>query len=302
MSAGEPFDTHPALVNRYSIWGPLLRKSYLLDPVMKKAMDQTPPNGYTVSGGIMYHTLDNQVRLCVPNTPECNTEIKNVLLDRVHSALGHAGYFKTYQAISANFYWPNLAKDTAEYCKTCAVCQATKTSTQKPAGLLKPLPIPTKPFSHLSMDFLFLPAVKDSRAGAVYSHLWVIVDRFSKYTILIPLKDGYNALTLVELFMKVVYPVFGLPVDIVSDQDALFRSYIWVEFCVKNDISQSMSTAYHPETDGQSEVANKFVLAILRGKLMEGNGSWLTNVPLVAQAINSSIDAARGCTPNTLVF
>ena len=107
---------------------------------------------------------------------------------------------------------------------------------QKPAGLLKPLPIPTQPFTHISMDFLFLPKVTNNLTGVSYDHVWVIVDRFSKYTIILPLPVNHTAEHIVDLFYRAVYPFFGLPKDIVSDRDVLFTSLIWTKFCTENRI------------------------------------------------------------------
>jgi transposase InsO family protein len=305
QAAGSPVNLYPYLLGKFSLWSPMLQKGYTQDPVFAKVLAQLKEgksNGFTLHDGILYHTINNEVHMCIPDTPDCNTWVKNKLLDRVHQTLGHAGYTKTYQALSSNFYWAKIAKDTREYCKTCAVCQAAKTSTQKPAGLLHPLPIPKRPFSHITMDFLYLPEAKGTIAGLTFTHLWVLVDRFTKYTILIPLKKGHNAQDLVDLYMERVYPIFGLPMDIVTDQDPLFRSHIWTHFCKTHEIQQSMSTAYHPESDGQTEIANKAVLAILRGKLIDQGGTWLPQLPHVAHAINSSVDSSRGCTPNTLVL
>ena len=100
------------------------------------------------------------------------------------------------------------------------------------------------------MDFLYLPEAKGTIPGVTFTHLWVIVDRFSKYTILIPLKKGHTAQDLVDLYMERVYPIFGLPMDVVTDQDPLFRSHIWTHFCKTNEIQESISTAYYPESDG----------------------------------------------------
>jgi len=124
----------------------------------------------------------------------------------------------------------------------------------------------------------------------------------TKYTLVLPLPDGYTADTLVSLFMSHVYPHFGYPLDIVTDNDMLFHSAVWSGFCKLNSISQSFSTPYHPESDGQSEIANKAILTILRAKQLEHGGSWLPAIPLVQEAINNSVDATRGCTPHSLVF
>jgi len=90
--------------------------------------------------------------------------------------------------------------------------------------------------------------------------------------------------------------------DIVTDNDTFFHSAVWSGFCKLNSISQSFSTLYYRESDGQSEIANKHILTILRAKQLEHGGSWLSAIPLVQEAINNSVDATRGCTPHSLVF
>jgi len=179
---------------------------------------------------------------------------------------------------------------------------AGQNSTQKPYGLLYPLPIPSKPLTHLTMDFLALPAIINHATKVHYSHVWTIVCRLTKYTLVIPLLDGYTIDTLVGLFMSHVYQHFGYLLDKVTDIDRLFHSTVWSGFCKLKSICESFSTLYHPESDGQSEIANKAILTILRAKQLQHGGSWLPAIPLVQEAINNSVDATRGCTPHSLSF
>jgi len=243
----------------------MLIQGYLHDKLFQKILEQSKSfgQGYTFRNAILYFTMDNQVRLCVPDSADCNVHIKNALLDQIHQSLGHASYSKTYHALTSHFYWPQMAKDTFEYCRTCGICQLTKQSTQCPFGLLKSLPILERPFTYISMDFLFLSQVTNKSTQVSYDHVWVIVDRFSKYTIILPLPLNYTAVQLINTYYTSIYPFFGLPQDIVTDRNVLFTSLDWKKFCIQNNISQSMSSAYHPETDGQSEIANKSIIAIL---------------------------------------
>ena len=77
--------------------------------------------------------------------------------------------------------------------------------------------------------------------------------------------------------MERVYPIFGFPMDVVTDQDPLFRSHVWTHFCKTNEIQQAMSTAYHTESDGQIEMTNKAILAILRAKLFNQGGTYYSH-------------------------
>jgi len=125
-----------------------------------------------------------------------------------------------------------MAKETFEYCRTCGICQLTKQSTQRPFGLLKPLPILERPFTHISMDFLFLPQVTNKTMQVSYDHVWVIVDRFSKYTIILPLPHNYTAEYVINVYNNSIYPFFSLPQDIVTDRDVLFTSVAWKRLCI----------------------------------------------------------------------
>jgi len=238
----------------------------------------------------------------VPNTPDYNSIINNTLLDKIHTSLVHAGFTKTLYGLMNNFYWPKMTGDMREYCKTCTVCQQAKNSTQKPYWLLHPLPIPSKPFIHLPMDFLALPAIIDHTTKVHYSDVWTIVCRLTKYTLVLSLPDGYTADTLVSICMCHVYPHFGYPLDIVIDNNTLFHSMVRSGFYKLNSISQLFSTLYYPESEGQSEIANKAILNNLRAKQLEHGGSWLPAIPLAQEAINNSQDATRGCTPHSIVF
>jgi len=193
-----------------------------------------------------------------------------------------------------------MAKDTFEYCRTCGICQLTKQSTQRPFGLLKPLPIPETPFTHISMDFLFLPQVTNKIMQVSYDHVWVIMDRFSKYTIILPRRLNCIAEHLITVYYNSIYPFFGLLQDIITDRDILFTSMASKRFCTVNNISQSMSSAYHPKTDRQSEIANKSIITILHSKLLEQGLDSLAAIPSVQVAINTGIDASRDAAPHTL--
>jgi len=143
----------------------MLIQGHLHDKLFQKRLKQSKSfgQGYTLRNGILIRKkiILLQVRLCISDSVDCNVHIKNGLLDRIHQSLGHASYSKTYHVLASHFYWPKMVKDTFEYCRTCGICQLTKQSTQPSFGLLKPLPIVERPFTHISMHFLFLPQVSN---------------------------------------------------------------------------------------------------------------------------------------------
>ena len=193
-----------------------------------------------------------------------------------------------------------MAKDREQYCRTCAICQLTKQSTQCPFGLLMPLSIPERPFIHIFINFLFLSLVTNKTTLVSYDYVWVVVDMFSKYTMILPLSLNYTAVQLINVYYPSIYSFFGLPQDIVTNRDILFTSLDWKKFCMQNNISQSMSSAYHPKTDKQSEIANKSIIAILQAKLPEQGLDWPSAILSMQVTINTSIDASRDASPHTL--
>jgi len=162
----------------------------------------------------------------MPNTPDCNSIIKNTLLDKIHTSLSHAGFTKTLHGLINNFYWPKITRNIREYYKTCTVGHQAKNSTQKPHGLLHPLPIPSITSTYLTMDFLALPAIIDHSPKVHYSYVWTILCRLTKDTLIVPLPEGYTADTLVSLFISHVYPHVGYLLNIVIDNDTLFHSSV----------------------------------------------------------------------------
>ena len=122
----------------------------------------------------------NQLKLCIPHNcrrsiHEKIVELRNLILESAHKTLGHGSGEKTYQYLKDYYFLPSIGKDAIDYCKQCDTCQHTMFSTQAHYGLAKPLPVPTRPFTHLSMDFLELPP-KIIEEGKIFNAVCIIVD------------------------------------------------------------------------------------------------------------------------------
>ena len=109
--------------------------------------------------------------------------------------------------------------------------------------------------------------------------IWVVVDRLSKYAHFIPLSHPSSASTLAEIFIKEIYRLHGAPANTVSDRDPFFTSKFWSKFLHQLGVSQSLTTAYHPQSDGQSEVLNRCIEHYLRATT--SNSSILCLTPLM---------------------
>lgn len=172
---------------------------------------------------------------------------------------GHPGWERTFRLLSAGFYWPKMRKDVRKFVESCAICQATKYSTQKPAGLLQPLPIPSQVWEDVSMDFIV--GLPQSRG---YTSIMVVVDRLSKYAHFAPLPTRFDALRVAHLFINTVVRHHGFPKTLVSDRDSVFLNATWEEMLRLSGTKLHFSTAYHPQSDGQTEVRNRGLEQYLR--------------------------------------
>lgn len=184
---------------------------------------------------------------CIPN----DTELKEEILHEAHSSkyTVHPGSTKMYQDIHKHYWWPNMKREIAEWVSKCLTCQRIKAEHQKPSGLLQPLEIPEWKWEHINMDFVVgLPM---TRLG--HNAIWVIVDRLTKSAHFLPINEKYVMDRLVRLYMKEIVSRHGVPVSIISDRDPRFTSKFWKGFQEFLGTQLKLSTAYHPQTDGQSE-------------------------------------------------
>lgn len=225
----------------------------------------------------------------VPPIPSLRTK----LLEEFHSTVvgGHSGIIATIKRITSTFSWLGIKKDVS-FIKKCPVCQAIKYPTHKPYGTLQPLPTPEAPWFDISMDFV--TGLPPSKGKTV---VWVIVDRLSKFAHFIPLPTHYTAITLASVFMKEVYRLHGLPETIVLDRDPLFVSCFWTELFKQIGTKLLHSSAYHPQTDGQTEVGNRCLESYLRAFVMDEPSNWLRYLYLAEYSYNTSFHSAINMTP-----
>ena len=173
-----------------------------------------------------------------------------VIIPEFHSST-HEGLHKTLQKIQSIFYWVRMKKQIQDYIHHCDMCQQHKTECTSLADLLQPLPIPTKVWSDISMDF-----VDGLPTSMGKSTILVVVDWLSKYIHFIPISHPYTAQSVAKEFFDHVLRLHGLPESIVCDRDPTFMSKFWEELFCLNGTSFNFSTTYHPQTNGQTEVVN----------------------------------------------
>jgi hypothetical protein len=230
-------------------------------------------------------------RLYVPD----DKKVKESLLNEAHDVptTGHLGVDKTLEKLQRYYYWPKMVKLVRRYLESCDVCQRTKPLSQPPAGLLQPLPVPRGRWVDLSMDFI--TELPETPRG--YTALLVFVDRLTKRAHFIPTTTSVSAEETAELFFKEVYRLHGLPLSIVSDRDPRFTSAFWKHLFKLLKTKLNMSSAYHPESDGQTERTNRTLQQMLRAFTSARQEDWDEHLYHVEYAYNDSIHPATGLTP-----
>ncbi|KAL4587069.1 hypothetical protein LXL04_011719 [Taraxacum kok-saghyz] len=200
---------------------------------------------------------------------------------------GHSRITATIRRLNASFHWPHIRKDVTTFIRDCLVCQQTKYSTQQPYGLLQSLPVPNQVWEDISMDFITqLPPSGGKTA------IWVIVDRLSKYAHFIALPPHYTAPSLAIIFLQHIYRLHGLPKTIVSDRDPIFLSHFWKDLFAKIGTKLLHSSAYHPQTDGQTEVVNRCLESYLRCFASDEPNRWSKYLYLAEYWYNTTYHSA----------
>ncbi|GBG77816.1 hypothetical protein CBR_g25747 [Chara braunii] len=283
------FDVTRSLVEAY-------RKDQFISEIIRRleAKDEKTSAEFELVNGLLFLEKAGNKRLCVPN----RESLRSLFLGECHDATGHFGYKKTAANLLQRFWWPTMMRDAQLYVETCQVCQRDKQRTEAPLGPLKPLPIPKRPGESLSMDFM--DTLVTSRSGM--RHIFVIVDRFSKYARLIAIPETTKTEYVIRLFKDHWVRDFGLPKSIMSDRDVRFTSELWKAAAVEQGTQLQMTSGNHPEANGQAEQLNRAVQHLLRHYIKPNQVDWDEKLALIASLYNNDVDSATGVSPNGLLL
>jgi len=209
----------------------------------------------------------------------------------------HEGIQKTLHRLRRDFIVDHDRTVVRDFVWSCAVCQQNKTESLHPAGLLQPLPVPDQVWSDISMDFIEgLPKVHGK------SVILTVVDRFSKYAHFIALGHPYTASSVARAFFHDIVRLHGFPTSIVSDRDPIFTGHVWKDLFKQAGVQLKLSTAFHPQTDGQSEAVNKTIAMYLRCITGDRPRAWLDWLPWAEYVYNTAYHSALCATPFQVVY
>ncbi|WKA11764.1 hypothetical protein VitviT2T_029233 [Vitis vinifera] len=277
-------------------WLEQLRTSYAIDPKLQqiiKNLEQgsLASQNYKQRDGLLFY----KGRLYIP----ASKELREQILYLLHSSPqgGHSGFHKTLHRAKSEFYWEGMRKEVRRFIKECDICQQNKSENIHPAGLLQPLPIPTKVWTDISLDFI--EGLPNSES---YSVIMVVVDRLSKYAHFIPISHPYTASKIAQVFLANIFKLHGLPNSIVTDRDPTFTSTFWKELFKLQGTTLKFSSAYHPQTDGQTEIVNKMVEQYLRCFSGDKPKGWVKWLPLAEWWYNTNIHASTKLSPFESVY
>lgn len=245
-----------------------------------------------VGDGASRRLLIDKTRLYIPADARLQRRIFDLCHD--HEIAGHKGPRSTLYLMYDRYYWPKMNQSIAKYCDACGICRRTKSPRDGKHGYLRPLPLPHQRWSDVTVDFIqdLPPSRLDGRE---YRNILVIVDRLTKRRHFYP-THGRTAVEAARCFMD-VFKHHGLPLSIVSDRGTNFVAPFWKHICQRLHVKRVLSTAYHPETDGQTERANQSLETYLRQFINYAQDDWASWLHVAEFQANDTVNSSTGMTP-----
>ena len=279
-----------------------LRGKYGGDTMFRTILEK--PNEYRnfeVKDQLIYLKDSDKMVLCIPKVLIQGRSSRELVISEAHSMLAHLGASKTLDYLRDNVWWKDIVTDVKAFCETCQTCKMSKPNNQKPYGLLNPLGIPSYPWESVGIDFVG-PLPESRNRDGQFDSITVVICLLTAMVHLIPSRTNYNASQLAELVFDHIYKIHGLPQNIISDRDVLFTSTFWTRLHRLLGTKLRMSSAYHPQSDGSTEHANRTITQMLRQCIQPDQRDWVSRLPAIEFAINSARSESTGYAPFFLNF
>ncbi|KAE8247514.1 hypothetical protein A4X03_0g7031, partial [Tilletia caries] len=261
-----------------------IKDAYTEDSLAQKLLS-TPTKDYSVNDqGLILH----KQRIYVPEP----IRVEVIKSRHDHPLAGHPGRRKTLSLLRRDYFWPSMRNMVEDYVDSCDPCARTKVPRHKPYGLLKSLPIAKRPWTDISMDL-----IEGLPPSNGFDTILVIVERLTKMSLFIPTHSTLTAPELSKLYLHHVFSKHSLPSNIVSDRGSEFTSSFWRSLCQLLNIEQSLSTAYHPQTDGQTERVNQNLEQYLRLYTSYQQDDWADLLPLAEFTYNNTEHSTTSVSP-----
>ncbi|KAI3809526.1 hypothetical protein L1987_25503 [Smallanthus sonchifolius] len=221
--------------------------------------------------------------------------LRELIMDEAHKSRYSilSGSDKMYHDLKVLYWWPKMKADIATYVSKCLTCAKVKVEYQKPSGLLQQPEIPMWKWEQISMNFI----TKLPRTPTGSDTIWVIVDRLTKSAHFLAIKETDKMDKLTRIYLKEVVSRHGVPISIISDRDARFTSRFWQSLRKALGTRLDMSTAYHPQTDGQTERTIQTLEDMLRACVIDFGNTWESHLPLVEFSYNNSYHTSIKAAP-----
>lgn len=273
-----------------------ITKWYAEDDWFKKLSNLSRNNVSLDHTGLYYRDSAKGRQLVIPNHQELRTAIIREHHDPPYA--GHRGRKATEHLVQRLYWWPGLQQDVHNYVDTCVGCQANKPATGKPVGVAKALPTPEKPWQRFSMDWMTgFPVTKNG-----FDSILVVVDYLTKMVHFIPCKESQTSEEVARILRREIIRLHGVPEGIVSDRDPKLMSNFMQDLMRCIGIKHAPSTAFHPQSDGQTERLNRVVQEMLRNYVSPLHDDWDEYLDLAEFAYNNSYHESIKTTPFRLTY
>ena len=229
-----------------------------------------------------------------------STDLREEILREFHCSrfAVHPGGTKMYQDLRRKYYWSGMKRHVTNFVRWCLTCQQVNAEHQRPAGLLQPIEIVEWKWEHITMGFVTHLPYTSRKHDAV----WVIADRLTKSTHFLAVRMTFTLEEFCKLYIREIVRLHGVLVSIVSDRDTRFMAQFWKSIQKAMGTQLSMSTSFHPQTDGQSERTIQILEDMLRACVLDLKGSWEEHLPLVEFTYNNSYQASIQMAPYEALY